>query len=107
MAPESMMLKNIFITVLIIASFVIGGSYGYHLADERIGKFIQANAIDSALFYYEISSEIILAIEQGNNTLAIQKLESLKGAETVLFQSCLNYDCPEEIRQKIESVYKP
>lgn len=107
MAPESKMLKNIILIVVVIASFVIGGSYGYNLADERISKFIQANAIDNAVFYYEKASEIILAIEQNDNALAIQKLESLKDAEIVLFQSCLSDTCSEELKKKIETVYRP
>ena len=101
------MLKNIIIVVVVIASFVFGGSYGYHLADQRIGQFIRSNAIENAVFHYKKASEIILAVEQGDNALAIKKLELLKGAETVLFQSCLSGDCPKELRQKIETVYKP
>jgi len=53
MAQESKMLKNIIVTVAVITSFILGGSYGYHLADDRIGKFIQSNAIDNALFHYK------------------------------------------------------
>ncbi|GAA6145438.1 hypothetical protein [Thalassolituus maritimus] len=107
MAQESKMRKNIIVIVAVIASFILGGSYGYHLADDRIGKFIQSNAIDNALFHYKKSSEIILAVEQGNDALAIQKLESLKKSEAVLFQSCLIDNCSEDLRKKIESVYKP
>ncbi|AZQ10052.1 hypothetical protein [Shewanella khirikhana] len=77
------------------------------MADDKIGKFIQSTAIDNALFHYEKASEIILAVEQGNSALAIHKLESLKEAEAVLFQNCISDSCPEELRQKIETVYKP
>lgn len=101
------MLKNAIIVIVIVMAFVGGGSYGYHLADERIGRFIQSNAMDNAIFYYKKSSEIIAAIEQGNSALAIKELETLKEAEAVLFESCRDGECPEDLRLKIESVYKP
>lgn len=98
-------------TILIVFGFVIAvigsGSYGYHLADERIAGFIQKTAIENSIFHYKKVSEIILSIEQENRDIALTKLEALKQSELVLFDSCLKYECPRYLREKIESTIKP
>ncbi|WP_444917887.1 hypothetical protein [Microbulbifer sp. JMSA003] len=101
------MYKNLLISVLFIFAVIGSGSYGYHLADERVAKFIQKNAVDNAVFHYLKLTGIIEAIEQGNEEFAIRELEALKSSEAVLFDSCLNSDCPKRLRSKIESAVKP
>ncbi len=99
-------MKLVAITLLIGGMcFLLGGGYGYYLADKRIGKFALNTGVENSLYYYKKHRDIVQLIEGGNTQGAQEELENLVRGNIVAMKQCGGTnDCTPEILQQVEAV---
>ncbi|KZY31095.1 hypothetical protein A3752_19880 [Oleiphilus sp. HI0081] len=99
-------LKAISIVILVVVAFLIGGGYGYSVANKDTTARWLSSTAGQALIDRSLVSEAIKDIDHGNVIQARETLSSLSVSLQIQLKQCVESElCQESIKNNAAKVF--
>jgi len=87
--------------VIFMSGAFLGGSYGYHLMDEKCGSLVESSAIDNLRHYFEFHDRLYILVENGSTEEVKGALAKRMKFEFHEVKNCVENSCNEFWKEKV------